>query len=52
MGCAVGDDWRDKLDAVWGRYQIDRNPETMQEYRRLLKQFADLILRGKRPRNP
>jgi hypothetical protein len=33
-------------------YQIDRKPETMQEYRRLLKQFADLILRGKRPRNP
>jgi hypothetical protein len=52
MGCAVDGDWRGKLDAVWLRYQTDRNPETKQEFLTVLKQFADLILRGKGPRNP
>ena len=42
-------DWRNKLDAIRLRYEIDRSPEVKEEYRRLLKQFADLVLRGKRP---
>jgi hypothetical protein len=41
------DDWRNKLDAVWRRYQIDRNPGDKQEFLKLLKQFSDLINRGK-----
>jgi hypothetical protein len=46
------DDWRKKLNAIWRRYQIDRNPGDKQEYLRLPKQFTDLIIRGKRPTNP
>ena len=45
------DDLRKKLDTISRRYQIDRNPEDKQEYLRLLKQFSDLIIRGKRPPN-
>ena len=43
------DDWRNKLDAIWLRYQSGRNPEDKQEYLRLLRQFSDLIIRGKGP---
>jgi hypothetical protein len=40
------EDWRNKLDEIWLRYEVDRSPEVKQEYQSLLKQFADLILRG------
>jgi hypothetical protein len=43
------DDLRNNLDAILLRYQIDRNPEDKQEFLRLLKQFSDLIICGKKP---
>jgi len=43
------DELRSKLDAVWHRYQMDRNPEVKQKYFRLLKKFSCLITPGKRP---
>ena len=38
---------RIQLDEIWRRYEADRNPKTKAEYLQLLKQFADLVLRGK-----
>ena len=43
------EDWRNKLDAIWHRYRTTRDPEAKLEYVRLLRQFSDLVLRGKRP---
>ncbi len=43
------DEMRSKLNAVWLRYQRDRNPVDKQEYLKLLKQFSALITSGKRP---
>ena len=40
---------RSKLNAVWLRYQRDRNPVEKQEYLKLLRQFSDLIISGRRP---
>ena len=40
MRCTLlEDDFRNKLDAIWLRYQIDRNAADKREYLRLLKQF-------------
>jgi hypothetical protein len=46
---ALEDEWRDRLGAIWMRYQVDRDPEIKQEYLERLRQFADLIIRGNRP---
>ena len=43
------DNWRTRFNAIRLRYEIDRRPQVKAEYLRLLKQFADLILRGKMP---
>lgn len=42
--------WHAKLDAVRRQYISQRTPELRAEYRRLLKDFADFVVRGKRPR--
>jgi hypothetical protein len=41
------EDWRIKLDELWRRFQVDRNPETKIEFGRALKQFGDLVYSGK-----
>ena len=43
------DELRSKLDAVWLRYQMDRDPQVKQEYLSLLKKLSCLIIPGKRP---
>ena len=43
------DEMRSKLNAIWLRYQRDRNPVEKQEYLKLLRQFSDLIISGRRP---
>ena len=44
------DCWHAKLDAIRRRYASEPKPEVKAEYLRLLAQFADRVLRGKRPR--
>jgi len=41
--------WRDKLADAQRRYQETPTKATKAEYRRVLKQFADLVVRGKVP---
>jgi hypothetical protein len=41
--------WRQKLVAAEHQYEENRNEETCAEYRRVLKIFADLVLRNKMP---
>ena len=43
------EDWRNKLDVIWLRYEIDRSPDTKEEYRRLLKQVLDQHQAVRRP---
>jgi hypothetical protein len=38
---------RAKLDEIWHRYQVDRKPSTRAEYLLVLRQFTDLVFRGK-----
>lgn len=42
--------WRAKLDAIRWRYASEPSPELKMEYLRVLKEFANLVLRGERPR--
>jgi len=44
-----GDLWRMKLADAESRYEANRNRETLTEYKRTLKVFADLVLRSKMP---
>lgn len=44
------DGWHAKLDALRRQYASEPSPALKAEYLRLLKEFADLVLRGKRPR--
>jgi hypothetical protein len=46
------DRWCAKLDALRRRYQRERTPEARAEYLRMLREFADIMLRGKRLRTP
>ena len=39
--------WRIKLDEIRQRYERDKKPETRAEYLLALRQFTDLVLRGK-----
>ena len=39
--------WRIKLDEIRQRYERDKNPERKTEYLQALKQFTDLVLKGK-----
>jgi len=39
-----------KLDAIRRRYNREPNPKLKAAHLRLLKEFADLVIRGKRPR--
>lgn len=41
--------WREKLADAQRRYRENPNPETKAEYVRVLKAFADLVLRYKLP---
>ena len=43
--------WREMLAEAQRRYKENPNSETKAEYLRVLKQFADLVLRGKLPRD-
>jgi len=43
------DRWRDKLADAQRRYKETPTEATKAEYRRVLKQFADLVLRAKLP---
>ena len=44
------DDLRNQLDAIWLRYQTNRDPQVKQEYRAALRQFSALIFWGKKTR--
>jgi hypothetical protein len=43
------DFWRAKLEEALGRYSADPNAETRAEFRRLLRLFADLVMRDQPP---
>jgi hypothetical protein len=43
------DFWRAKLEEAERRYSADPNFETRAEFRRLLRLFADLVVRGQPP---
>jgi hypothetical protein len=47
---SLDDIWRANLDAVQRRYSADPNAENRAEFRRLLRLFADLVVRGQMPR--
>jgi hypothetical protein len=46
------DRWCAKLDALHQRYQQERTQEARTEYLRMLREFADSVLRGKRLTTP
>lgn len=46
---SIDDFWRDKLEDAWRRFSADPTAETRAEFRRLLCQFADLVLRDQLP---
>jgi hypothetical protein len=43
------DYWRARPDEAQRRYTEDRTEESRAEYRRVLRIYADLVLRGKTP---
>jgi hypothetical protein len=43
------DTWRDKLDQAHCRYSDNRTAETRAAYLKVLKTFADLVLRNQTP---
>jgi hypothetical protein len=46
----LDDVWRANLDAAQRRYSADPNAENRAEFRRLLRLFADLVVRGQMPK--
>jgi hypothetical protein len=44
-----GELWRKKLTEAERRYTENQNHETLAEFKRTLKVFADLVLRNKMP---
>jgi hypothetical protein len=45
----LDDLWRAKLEEAQRRYSVDPNAETRAEFRRLLRLFADLVVRDQMP---
>jgi hypothetical protein len=45
----LDDFWRAKLDEAERRYSAHPNAETRAGFRRLLRLFADLVMRGQMP---
>jgi hypothetical protein len=48
-GPRLDDVWRAKLEEAQRRYSADPNAETRAEFRRLLRLFADLVMRSQMP---
>jgi hypothetical protein len=48
-GSRLDDFWRAKLEEAQRRYVEDRTEESRAEYRRVLRIYANLVLRGKMP---